>query len=185
MKLLIVSCFALLSILYQQNASIYSIVCTKADGTALSLWNYKDKKVLFVVLPLPDDTAFYQGLAVFQRKYHDSINIIGMPAAEIGFDSAKVKSIARNIEQSNTVVLGVTITDSAAGKQSPLIEWLTQREKNYHFQVKKVTSGQKYFVDERGTLFAMMGPHVPFTAAVIDRIVQRARPVSKAVKPAY
>jgi glutathione peroxidase-family protein len=185
MKLLIMSCFGLFSILYQPNTSLYSITCTKADGSTLSLLKYEGKKALFVVLPLADDTAFYHGLAAFQQKYQDSINIIAIPAAEIGFDPVKVQAIARSISQSNTVVLGVTITDTTSGQRSPLIEWLTRREKNNHFEVKKVTGGQKYFVDERGTLFAMMGPHVPFAAAVIDRIVQRARPVSVAAMPAH
>lgn len=185
MKLLIITCLSLFSILYQSNTSVYSITCTKADGTTLSLSKFEGRKALFVVLPLADDTAFYQGLAAFQQKYRDSINIIGIPAAEIGFDSAKVQAISRKVGQSNMVVLSVTITDTAADKRSPLIEWLTQREKNYHFQVKKVTGGQKYFVDERGTLFAMIGPRLPFTADVIDRIVQRVLPVSKTANPVH
>jgi glutathione peroxidase len=185
MKLLIMSCLGVLSVFFQQHTSIYSIICTKADGTTLQLRNYKGKKTLFVLLPLADDTTFYRELAVFQQKYQDSINIIGIPVAEIGFDSEKVRAITTSIVKSNTVVLDVVITDTVAGKPAPLMEWLTQKEKNDHFQVNKVVGGQKYFVDERGTLYAVMGPKVPFTAPVMDRIVQRAQPVSKPMAPAH
>lgn len=185
MKLLIMSCLGVLMVMFQQHTSVYSITCVKADGTSLSLQNYKGKKALFVVLPQAEDTAFYHGLATFQQKYQDSISVIGIPVAEIGFDSEEVKAIDTSIAQSNTVVLDVVVTDTVAGKPAPLIEWLTQKEKNDHFQVNKVVGGQKFFIDERGTLYAVMGPKVPFTATVIDRIVQRPQPVSKAITPAH
>jgi len=161
---------------FQQADDIYSIALKNIHGNAIELSQYKGKKLLFMVLPLSDqDTAeSVNDIANLQTKYKSSLVIIGIPSEEAGYrmqDSGQLKTLYADMADNIIITEGMKVKKGTG--QSSLFQWLTGKDKNRHFNQDTQGIGSKFFVDEGGELYAVMGPQLKLTNPLIDKIISR------------
>jgi glutathione peroxidase len=157
---------------------IYSITINSIDGKKIDLTTYKGKKILFVVCPLSpaDTTLSLSDLAALQAKYESSLQVIGIVAGESGTkqpDIAGLKKLYKDQRPNFILTAGMKIKKSAGAEQSPLLQWLTNKDKNKHFNQDVKGVGHKFFVDEHGELYAVFGPQLKLSNPIIDRVLSK------------
>ena len=152
--------------------SIYSISLKNIDGDSVSLEQYSGKKVLFIVLPLNNTDSLFSQITRFQSRYGDSLRVIGLLSREDGYQEAHKPAVKAMYAGWNILLTEGLNTKKASGKdQSPLMQWLTDRTKNLHFDMDCRGVGQKFFVSESGGLYAVLGPRTSLDLPIIDKIV--------------
>jgi glutathione peroxidase len=161
----------------RQTAGLYGIALKNIDGTAIQLGQYQGKKLLFILLPVSaeDTTIRISGIAHLQTSYQSSLVIIGIPSVEAGYkeeDAEKLKKTYKDAGANFIIARGMKVTKGTG--QSPLFQWLTNKEMNHHFNRDIPAVGSKCFVDEGGDLYAVIGPKLELTNPLMDRILSRA-----------
>ena len=158
--------------------SIYRIRFKDIDGNVVNMNSYRGKKLMVVTIPYNEtDTAALNQLTRFYQKYRDSINIIGVLSIEDGYRD-RDKNAVRSIYQVNRK-MDVLLTEAMRTRkgqdstQSSLMRWLTVKEDNLHFNQDVLGIGQKFFIDESGDLYAVLGPEVSFNHTIIEKLLNR------------
>jgi glutathione peroxidase len=155
---------------------IYSLSLKSIDGEKIELSKFRGKKMLFIILPLSksDSTISINEISQLQSKYQSSLVVIGIPAEETGFkkeEEGKLKKLYKDAAANFIITDGMKVKKGTG--QSSLFEWLTNKDKNHHFDKDVQGVGSKFFVDEAGELYAVMGPQLKLTSPVIDKIIAR------------
>lgn len=155
---------------------IYDITLRTIDGNKIELSQYKGKKLLFMLLPLSpqDTTVSFNDIARLQIKYQSSLVVIGIPSEEVGYktqDADNLKKVYKAASVNIIIAEGMKVTKGTG--QSSLFQWLTNKDKNHHFDQDVQGVGSKFFVDEEGDLYAVMGPNLALTNPLMDRILAR------------
>jgi len=167
----------LLLLSFQQADGIYDVTLRNIDGNKIELSQYKGKKLLFMVLPLStqDTTVSIDDIGRLQTKYQSSLVIIGIPSEEAGYQTQDADNLKKTYKEAGTNIIiteGMKVKRGAG--QSPLLQWLTSKDKNHHFdQDIQQEVGSKFFVDEAGELYAVMGPQLKLTSILLDKIIAR------------
>jgi glutathione peroxidase len=166
----------LLSFTYTDD--IYSVPVNSINGSTIDLGNFRGKKILFVVLPPSPQDSVITGkeLLDLESKYANSLVVIGILAEETGFKKANAESAISSYKDHKSNFLlaeGMKVKKAAGKEQSALFQWLTNKNKNRHFDADVQGVGHKFFVDETGDLYAVMGPQIKLSNPVIERILSR------------
>ena len=156
--------------------SIYMQSLKTIDGAKTDLLQYKGKKMLFIILPLSaeDTTVTIGEITSLQTKHQGSLAIIGIPSEEAGFtngDKDKLKKLYKDVTGNFIIAEGMKVKKGE--QQSALFQWLTSKNKNRHFDQDVQGVGTKFFVDEAGELYAVMGPELRLGHPLMDKIVLR------------
>ena len=61
---------------------------------------------------------------------------------------------------------------SSGEQQSELFQWLTQAEKNGHFEEEVKGAGEMYFINEQGDLYGVFGPEAMWSNKILNRMMQ-------------
>ena len=156
---------------------IYSIQITTINGADKSLSVFQGKKILVVVLPTSQrsqDSAFLKTIDSIAHNYSSSLSVIGVPSFEFGYNAEN----ARTLRHFYNGLLGqrVTITEGMyVRKTSPmqheLFRWLTRKEKNVHFDEDVEGIGEKFFINEGGDLYAIVGPNAILTQRLLQKLL--------------
>lgn len=154
----------------------YSLLFRTVEGRTIDVSTFKGRKVMFVILPLSeqDTTVSIRELKELSKKHDTSLVIVGIGAEETGFkkgDGIKLKDIVAERSNSFFITEGIKVKKAAKEGQAPLLQWLTNHNNNKHFDNDASGIGQKFFVDEEGDLYAVMGPEVKLSNPVIERIL--------------
>lgn len=176
MKCIFTTMALILALFPGQEISIYDISLKSIDGNTLTLSQYKGKKLLFLVVPHSsgDTTLTVKDIAELQIKYNNSLVIIGVPSEEAGYDSsdsAELKDLYETAGAPLMILEGMKVRKGAG--QSFLFQWLTSKDLNHHFDRDVQGVGSKFFVDEEGHLYAVMGPNLTLTNPLMDRILSK------------
>ena len=168
---------ALLSFRYIDG--IYDLSIKTIDGEKIELSQFRGKKMLFIILPLSktDTTVSINDISQLQAKYQGSLVVIGLPAEESGFrkgEEGKLKKLYKEASANFIIAEGMKV--KKGNEQAGIFQWMTSKDKNRHFDQDVRGVGSKFFVDEAGELYAVMGPQLKLTNPVIDRIVARQQP---------
>lgn len=171
----LIALFLLLS--FRTSDGIYDITLKNIDGNNIELSQYKGKKLLFLVLPLStqDTTVSINDIAGLQTKYQNSLVVIGIPSEEAGYktqDADKLKKIYTDASANIIIAEGMKVKKGTG--QSSLFQWLTNKDMNHHFDQDVQGVGSKFFVDEKGELYAVMGSKLALTNPLMDRILARS-----------
>lgn len=152
--------------------AIYSIDVKNIDGDTLNLTNYTGKKIMFMVLPVTADSNYLQFIN-FVETNDSTVQVIGVLSLEDGFQLSMTDSV-KNLYASHNIVLteGMNIRKSSGGSQSALMQWLTDKNKNHHFDNDALGIGHKFFVNETGRLYAVISPRTPIQSFIVNKIVQ-------------
>jgi glutathione peroxidase len=159
------------------NESLYAIPLKTINDVPVNLSHLKGKKILFIVLPLSanDTTVSISELKALQKKYND-VAVIGVPALDLGFTNGmknSIKSIYADQSANFTLTEGMKVKRSNGNGQSSLFQWLTQVSTNRHFNQDVTGVGQKFFVDEKGELYAVFNARIRLTHRAVDKALTR------------
>jgi glutathione peroxidase len=150
------------------------------------LKEFTGKKLLFIILPVSATDSLTAQLKSFVATYGDKVQVIGVLSQEEGHSKdskAAIKTIYQNT--------GILVTDGMRSRkgngQSPLMKWLTNKNENGHFDMDAKGPGQKFFVNEQGTLYAVLG-QLSLSSPFINKIVnatagnEQAAPAKRKIK---
>lgn len=152
--------------------SVFEYQLKTLSGDSLSIGQFAGKKTMFIVLPLTQQDAVYQQLQLFKSRYGDSIQIVGIVSKEDGYQTSQQSAILNLYAAMGIVSTEAVFTRKESGtNQAPLLQWLTQKEKNRHFNNDATGIGTKFFVSEGGRLYAVLPPQASLQMPLIDRIV--------------
>lgn len=167
----LLSCMLLSSL---AQGDVYSISFKSVDGNKINLHQYKGRKILFVTLPLvQQDSGAIEQLMSFQKVNAGNLAVIGILANDLGLSEEKQNDIKKMYKKGGDT--GIIITEGMNTKkdsaQSALLQWLTSKEKNRRFNTEVRGVGFKFFVNEEGKLYAVIGPEVAYSNQVFARIL--------------
>jgi glutathione peroxidase len=148
------------------------------DGRTVRLADFRNRKMLFVFIPasMNDSTISLEQLASIQHKYDSSLVTIGIPVSEQNkLQEEKLRSAYQDFQHNFIVTETMTAKSISSEKPDPLIAWLTHKEKNQHFTSEWHGAGQKFFVDERGELYATLGSEIKLSSSEVDQLLSMHR----------
>lgn len=176
-KLKLLTCITLLaSFAWVENIYSYSVM--SIEGNNRPLTSCQGKKILIITLPIQRNAAadsLLFSLDSLGRARASSLVIIGVPAIEDGYTNGKRNQLRlwyRNYLNTNIIITeGLRTQRNAAGHQHPLFKWLTDKNKNGHFDQDVTGPGQKFLVRSNGELFGVLGAQVRISSPTINRML--------------
>ena len=135
--------------------SFYELEAISIDGKKISFDQYKNKKILIVnVASKCGYTYQYEGLQKLQDIYQDKVIVLGFPANDF-FNQESGSN--EDIEEFCETNYGITFpmfekTTTKGKKQSPIYQWLTNKDFNGWNAQRPTWNFCKYLVNEKGEL---------------------------------
>ena len=135
--------------------SFYELEAISLDGKKISFDQYKNKKILIVnVASKCGYTYQYEGLQKLQDIYQDKVIVLGFPANDF-FNQESGSN--EEIEEFCETNYGITFpmfekTTTKGKKQSPIYQWLTNKDFNGWNAQGPTWNFCKYLVNEQGKL---------------------------------
>ena len=135
--------------------SFYELEAISLDGKKISFDQYKNKKILIVnVASKCGYTYQYEGLQKLQDIYQDKVIVLGLPANDF-FNQESGSN--EEIEEFCETNYGITFpmfekTTTKGKKQSPIYQWLTNKDFNGWNAQRPTWNFCKYLVNEQGKL---------------------------------
>jgi glutathione peroxidase len=162
------------TLMAQQN--LYSFTVKDIDGKPYSLRQLKGKKVMIVnVASRCGFTPQYEALEKLYKKYQNkNFVIIGFPANNF---KNQEPGTNQEIKKFCTLHYGVTFPMMAkisvrGDNMAPLYHWLTEKKLNGKFNSKVKWNFQKYLINSRGEIEAVINPQVKPDAPHIIRWIE-------------
>ncbi len=147
---------------------VYSEQLRSINYENINFQDYVGKKILFVVLPLTNDSIAQQ-IKAFSVGAHN-IKVIGLLSFDDGFEINQVEAV-KNVYEGSSIILSEGLKTRKGVNQSLFMQWLTDKNKNRHFNNDVVGIGMKFFVSENGTLFSVLPPAISMNSTIIARII--------------
>jgi glutathione peroxidase len=170
----IIPCLVIILFIFENvfAQSLYSIAINDVSGNSAAMQSLARKKTMFIVLPVEVNDPLHKQLISFSDQYGDTINIVGILSVEDGHQKNSNEAI-KNLYAQTRVLLTepMHVRKLSASKQSELLQWLTDRNKNHHSDRDAAHTGMKFFVDETGRLYAVMSNVTGLQSPIISRIV--------------
>lgn len=142
--------------------SIYDYTVTDVEGHKFSFGSLEGKRFMIVnVASKCRFTPQYEELEKLYKKYKDQgFEIIAFPAnnflwQEPGTDAQIKEFCTLNYQVSFKLMSKVSVKGKT---QAPIYSWLTKLDLNGKLKSKVKWNFQKYLVDEKGNLVAMLPP---------------------------
>ena len=164
MRFLYIFCFALIS----QNViaqTIYDVQVQSIDGKIINMASFKGKKIL-IASGSPDilqkeTIPFLDSL----QKVNASLVIIAVPASDFGGtqNSAILTSIENSVKTSLLITTLSELKKEGGVSQNALMQWLTNRSRNSHFDAEVNTDSQLYVISESGILYCVLEKGAPLS----------------------
>lgn len=151
--------------------SLYNLTINNIDGDSVQLSSFSGKKLLVMILPLSDQDSIAGQLVSLAGQHSDSVAVIGVISLEDGYTGEMKEAIKVFYGGA-----GITLTEpmyirkSSTG-QSGLMQWLTDKDKNRHFNRDADAIGMMFFVGETGKIFAVLGRQGGLQSPIIGRIL--------------
>lgn len=159
--------------------SIYSNSVITIEGVNKSLNSYQGKKLLIVTLPLeqnPSSDSLLHSLDSLRLEYPNSLRIIGVPAYEDGYTPSMkegLKQWYRTILDNQIIVTeGIYTRKTSGTQQHALFRWLTDKNRNNHFDYDVIGPGNKFFVWTTGELVGVLGTQTKIKSNTLHDLLQ-------------
>jgi glutathione peroxidase-family protein len=152
--------------------SVHAISFRNVDGDTIRLSNYNGKKILFTLLAMSQQDSVFQQVKDFKSRYGDTIVVIGILSIEDGYSQSNATAI-KSMYAGTGIILseGMYSRKVSGSSQSVLMQWLTDKTKNQHYDMDASGVGHKFFVSGTGKLFASLSKQSSFQSPIINRIV--------------
>ena len=135
--------------------SFYELEAISLDGKKISFDQYKNKKILIVnVASKCGYTYQYEGLQKLQDIYQDKVIVLGFPANDFfNQESGSNEEIEEFCETNYGITFPMFEKITTKGKkQSPIYQWLTNKDFNGWNAQRPTWNFCKYLVNEQGKL---------------------------------
>lgn len=169
-------------------ASIYDIPVKDIDGGIIDLKIYRGKKMMFTNVSGNEHDSTIKQYAAFYRRYKDSAVMILIPSREDGYVETAKEAIKKRFARKGMafVITEPMNTHKTSGpQQSELMQWLSNKKMNSHYDNDITGPGFKFFVDEYGELYGIINSVPPLTHPIFERIMGRPqKKVEKKIAPA-
>ena len=151
--------FGLYCSAFFSDSGIYDLKVQTLEGKTISFSALHGKKIVIAEFSagVPDNN-FLQTLESLKQGTKN-LYLIAVPALDFS-DATSIESL---LKLKTTLKLSFDITEPAmikkngSGKQSVLFKWLTHASDNKHFDVDIDSDQQLYVINEKGTLYSMIG----------------------------
>ena len=146
------------------------------EHKAVHLDTMDGRKLLIVILPAQPDTGLLGQLIRFQGKYRMKVRTIGIVApGSVALATALSQNGYSNLSAAGMMLTeGVADADSVAGPRSGILKYLSRKSRNR--QVDRFAEGSKYFLSEKGRMFAQLGKTGSLDSQLADHLVQTIVP---------
>jgi len=152
--------------------SIYSFSIVSIDGNAISLGQFKGKKMLFVNTATGSQYAQqYAGLEKLYQQYKDSLVIIAFPSNDFGNEGNADNTIQTMVTSKYhpSYILASKLSVKGAGI-SPLFKWLAESTQNGRIDDPVIGDFCKYLIDGTGNIKGVFAGSVD----PMDSVLQNA-----------
>lgn len=177
-KLLIaINCFLFIGSMPEE--SIYIHAVSTIEGVTKPLSAYQGKKILVMTLPIQqnssNDSLLYS-LDSLRAAYNGNLIIIATPSYEDGYTPAikdSLKQWYRSILSMEVVVTDGIYTRKTSGtQQHSLFKWLTDKNKNDHFDRDVAGPRDKFIVWTDGELIGVLGAQTRIGGGTVNSLLQ-------------
>ncbi len=175
--LLLFSCLFLTRTVNTESVYTYSITSIEGDNKPLSA--YEGKKMLIVTLPVVQNTAndaVLHSLDSLSAVYSSSVVIVAAPSYEDGYAAANKNSLKtwyRSILGSGIIITnGMYTRRSSGSQQHPLFQWLTDKNKNEHFNRDIDGPWNKFIVWPDGKLVGVLAAQTRLGSHTVNTLLQ-------------
>lgn len=158
--------------------NLYNIHITTLEGLDKPMSDFQGKKLLVIVLPVStnaSDSQYLRKVDSVSRTYQDSVNILGVPGFEYGFqdaDTASLRQYYRSILGDQVILAGGCYVKKSSGElQHPLFSWLTHSDQNEQFDLDVRGIGQKYFISGNGELYGNLSAAVTLRDSLMIKML--------------
>lgn len=158
-----------------QAQKFHDLPLVSHDRNAVALKTLHGKKIMVIILGRDSmETALIRQLIAFEIRYKDVVQVIAILSYEDGYQGKVRALFTKKIRQAlSSVIFTKGYFTRKGNNQSAVMRWLTNKEKNTHFEQEVKGVGQKFFIDETGELYAVLGPEVSLDSKLIARVVRR------------
>lgn len=151
----------------------YDLSFKNINGDTISMKEFAGKKVLLIVLAQGKEDSIYDQIVYFNKRFGDSVAVIGIASIEEGFSKNRSESLKKSYAAASiTITDGMNSRKSSGAAQSELMQWLTDSKKNKHYNNDADKPGSKFFVNETGRLFAVFSSRTSLQSKIIESVVQ-------------
>jgi glutathione peroxidase len=167
---------------------IYEHSFKDLNSRNIHLKDYAGKKILFIILPVSATDSLTDQLKNFVATYGDKIQVIGVLSQEE--ERSTNSKVEIKAAYQNT---GIWVTEEMGSRkgegQSPLMKWLTNKNENGRFDIDAKGPGQKFFVNEKGRLYAVLTGKLPLSSPFFNKVVnarsgnEQPAPAKEKIKP--
>jgi len=159
--------------------SIYTHTVTSIEGVSKPLSAYQGKKLLVITLPMTqnasNDSLLYS-LDSLRTANSNSLVIIAVPAYEDGYTPAIKNSLQTWYRSflSNDIIIteGLYTRKTSGSQQHPLFKFLTDKDKNGHFDNDVSGPRNKFVVWTSGELIGVLGGHSRLGGIAMNGLLQ-------------
>jgi hypothetical protein len=148
--------------------SLYDISFESLKGDVINMATYKGQRVLVFVTDGANPDIKHLAITDSVMKVDQTITkIIIIPAIDLG-DSTKTLSpdklttLFSNLERKDIIVSKpVRVKKESKTEQNPLLQWLTDPQKNGHFDRNVEEDGVVFMINENGLLYGIHEKWLP------------------------
>jgi hypothetical protein len=150
------------SITSAQVQNISNLNFSSIDNIKMDMKKCIGKKIVLATFDASRiNTNYLLSLDTLNRKYHDSIVVIGIPVTDFG-SAVATSYILKVIDSLN---LSYPLTPLAKGKrgagQLPLMTWVTTNSVKNPFNIDLENAGQIFVISTTGILYTNLPPYSP------------------------
>ena len=175
--ILIISCFFLTGMATTESIYTHSVTSIEGDNKPLSA--YQDKKILIITLPTVQNASndsLLHSMDSLRAANAGALIIIAVPSYEDGFTPAiknTLKAWYRSILSQDIIVTDGLYTRKTSGSQQhPLFKFLTDKEKNGHFDQDVLEPRNKFFIWTNGELTGVLGAPTKLGGSAMSSLLQ-------------
>jgi hypothetical protein len=144
--------------------SLYQYAVVDSKGSRKSFSSFKGKKLMFMVLQTNRSKAFYSDLVKLDGSRKD-FNVVLLDLSRQKDSSGNSQSLSGNL-----LIIPI---GNVRSSQSDLIDWLTKRRLNGHFDIEKLADGDMFFCDGKGELYAFVPGKVGVDNPMVSKLIRR------------
>ena len=129
------------------------------------------RKILIVILPAQPDTALIGQLIRFGNRHAGQLRVFAIVASGTSaLAAASPNGYGKLPAAGITVTEGIPDAATPAGPRSGILQYLSRKSRNRG--ADRFAEGSKYFLSEKGRLFAQLGRNSSLDSRQADYIVQ-------------
>ena len=167
-KILVLFFFAICELTCQGQTAGYVMTVTNQP---VHLDTMDGRKLLIVILPAQLDTALVGQLIRFQNRHGRQVRVFAIVASGTGaVTAASLNGYGKLPSGGITVTEGIADNRTVSGPRSGMLQYLSRKSRNR--QIDHFAEGSKYFLSEKGRLFAQLGKNGSLDSPQADYIVQ-------------